>query len=59
MKYNRRHSVLLFNVLRLLLVLALLHVPGVGRAQEKTGLLCPRLDLSYAKFSVDGVELEL
>ncbi len=27
MKHNRRHSVLLHNILRLLLVLALLHVP--------------------------------
>ena len=34
MKHNRRHSVLLYNILRLLLVLALLQVPGVGRAQE-------------------------
>ena len=37
MKYNRRHSVLLLNVLRWLLVLALLPVPGVGYAQESPG----------------------
>ena len=36
MKHNRRHSVLLYNILRLLLVLALLQVPGVGQAQEIT-----------------------
>lgn len=58
MKPNRRLSTWLSGILRMVLMLTLLHTPMVGHAQVKAGP-CPAQDMSYAKFFVDGVEIEL